>query len=257
MRTHRRCLSSSLLVASVLCGACSSTSPVAETKTVPPGAQATASNNESPPSGTSPADSTPTPDDGPSVWLPNSTGFELTETGNGPAVLPAEGSRCPDLTARWKYDVTSRNLTATGCDELTFKPFEDIVVLTPASAADLVVQISSLTSEALAPASACGTDGDEQTLTVINPGGPSSYTSDFDSNCPNAPAVPGPFVPSDALQTFTGYVDDYESACRSTDGGPPDSSRATCVTPIAYPVVDGSAPDGSPATDAPDASDGG
>ncbi len=46
------------------------------------------------------------------------------------------------------------------------------------------------------------------------------------------------------------------AACKSTDGGPPDSSRATCVTAIAYPVVDGSAPDASRGTDAPDPSDG-
>jgi hypothetical protein len=95
---------------------------------------------------------------------------------------------------------------------------------------------------------------------VISPGGSSSYNSDWDADCPNAPAGAGPFVPWLALQTFTGYVDDYFSACKSTDGGPPDSALATCVTAIAYPVVDGSAPDASGTTgapNAPDASDGG
>jgi hypothetical protein len=231
MRSPRNAgLFSSILVASALTGGCSATAAVVAANDAEPGDSAPQADAELPTDSGSPADRTtpeaaPLPDGGSGVWLADSTGFELTRSGGFVPPPPPDASACSGSTETWKYDARSRTITRTGCSGA--RPLDAAVVLTPASAAELVAQVSSLTPEG--PTSSCGADAPDEVLTVIGPAGRRSYASDFYSGCGLVDAGDGQFLPFEALNTFIGYVGGFFTACTSADGGPPDTTRATCV----------------------------
>jgi hypothetical protein len=224
-------LLSLVLVASALTGGCSSTAAVVAANDAEPGDSASQGDAELPTDSGSPSDSGTTPDAAPladggsGVWLADSRGFEVTRSGGFVAPPPPDASSCSGATETWKYDATSRTITRTGCSGA--RPLDAAVVLTPASAAELVAQVSSLTPTG--PTSSCGADAPDEALTVIGPAGRRSYASDFYSGCGFVDAGDGQFLSFEALGTFIGYVDGFFTACTSADGGPPDTTRATCV----------------------------
>jgi hypothetical protein len=243
-----------LLVASALAAGCSTSEPLVgssdaqpETSTPTPDSESPDSTlpdsevpDSSPPDSESP-DSTAS-DGGVKVWLDGSTGFELTVSGGLPN--PGDAGLCTGFTETWKYDVASRKITRTGCYRSA--PVDAAVVLTPASAAELITHISSLMAEHAT--SSCGADAPDEVLTVLGPASTRrSFSSDFYSGCDSGPPysdVVAPFIDDIALSLFQDFVDGYFAACNSVDGGPPDTTRATCVTGVGDAGV-------------PDASDGG
>src|SRR5882672_12300005 len=112
-------LLSLLLVSSGLAGGCSSTSAAVDGNDAQPdGSQPvpdSASPDSEPSADSAPADSGPVADGGQGVWLANSTGFELSESGGfqGP---PSDAAACSGFAQTFKYDVSSRKLVRAGCN---------------------------------------------------------------------------------------------------------------------------------------------
>jgi hypothetical protein len=149
------------------------------------------------------------------VWLPGSTGFELTATGWLPGPGP-DASSCPGDTEAWSYDVASQTITRTGCFD--GNSLAAAVVLLSASAAELLARVSTFRSKG--PSQGCGLDGAAEVLTVLGPGAVQrSYPSDF-SGGSNFDAGAGPFIADVDLQGLIQDLSDYLVVCTPGDGGP-------------------------------------
>lgn len=234
-------LLSLLLVSSALSGGCSSSSAAVDGSDAQADGSEPALDGASPdsesPADSGPADGGPVADGGQGVWLASSTGFELSESG-GFQAPPSDAGPCSGFAQTFKYDVSSRKLLRGGCSGS--QPLDAAVVLTAASAADLVTHLSSLT--AIGPSSSCGADAPDEVLTVVGPVGTRrSYSSDFYSGCAGVDAGGQQFISFGALGTFISYVNGFFVACQAADGGVPDTSKATCVTVVG----DGGAGDAS------------
>jgi hypothetical protein len=179
-----------VLIAAVFSGGCSSGSSVG--------------NGKAPAVGE--AVDVPASDGGTDVWRADSTGFTLTQSGGSPDYFSFDGAPplCAGFMETWTFDAASRTLARAGCKGGA--PVEGTVVLTPASAADLVAGISKLVPE---PASSnCAEDAANAVL-VINgsvAGSRRSYGSDYFSGCEDADAGIMAYVAHAALDDLAALL---------------------------------------------------
>jgi hypothetical protein len=155
------------------------------------------------------------------VWLADSTGFEVTVAGGFGVEFP-DGSVCSSPTATWRYVAASRALTVSGC--ANGQLLEAAVILTAASASDLVARLSSLRSKG--PLSnVCPQDAADETLTILDPAGNKrTFASDTYSDSHCSYSVPGPYVAETDLSALEDVLSGYATASQPPDaGGGPDA----------------------------------